>query len=162
MGIVRDAPYEPMVGDPDDHRPDTTWRLAVDPGTGTGTGAGSSSAGLAVLLERCAVGDRIPLHRHDVDEVVTILDGDAAYHLHGEDLQVSSGDIVFIPAGVVHGMANAGDRAVHVHAVFPARKVRMELLERNPAPGTEAEPPMTTVYDFATGDFEVIGPTETA
>ena len=151
MGIVRDAPYEPMVGDPDDHRPDTTWRLAVDPTT---------RAELAVLLERCAVGDRIPLHRHDVDEVVTILDGTAAYHLDGDEQHVSSGDIVFIPAGVVHGMANAGDRAVHVHAVFPARTVRMEMLERNPAPGTEADPPMTTVYDFATGAFEVVGPTD--
>lgn len=155
MGIVHDAPYEPMVGDPDDHRPDTTWRLAVDPGTG------SQHAELAVLLERCAVGDRIPLHRHDVDEVVTILDGDAAYHLHGEEQHVSTGDVVFIPAGVVHGMANAGSRAVHLHAVFPARKVRMEMLERNPAPGTEDEPAMTTVYDFTTGDFEVIGPTTT-
>ena len=152
MGILRDAPYEPMVGDPDDHRPDTTWRLAVDPAAGTE---------LAVLLERCAVGDRIPLHRHDVDEVVTILDGDAAYHLDGDEQHVSGGDIVFIPAGIVHGMANAGDRAVHMHAVFPARKVRMEMLERNPAPGTEADPPMTTVYDFATGDFEVVGPTPT-
>jgi hypothetical protein len=36
----------------------------------------------------------------------------------------------------------------------------MEMLERNPAPGTEADPPMTTRYDFATGEFEIVGPTE--
>ena len=35
----------------------------------------------------------------------------------------------------------------------------MEMLERNPAPGTETDPPMTTIYDFATGDFESLGPT---
>jgi hypothetical protein len=35
----------------------------------------------------------------------------------------------------------------------------MEMLDRNPAPGTEGELPMTTVYDFATGEVEVIGPT---
>jgi hypothetical protein len=44
--------------------------------------------------------------------------------------------------------------------VFPSRKVRMEMLERNPAPGTEDLPPMTAVYDFATGAFEVLGPTQ--
>lgn len=153
MGIARNGPYEPMVGDPDDHRPETTWRLVVDPA------GGGRSADLAVLLERCAAGDRIPAHRHDVDEVVTILDGDAAYHLDGERHDVSTGDVVFIPAGVVHGMANTGDRAIHLHAVFPARRVRMEMLDRNPAPGTEDDPPTTTVYDFATGAFETLGPT---
>ena len=64
-----------MVGDPDDHRPNTTWRLAVDPGTG------SRNAELSFLEERSAVGDRIPLHRHDVDEVVVVIDGVGAYTL---------------------------------------------------------------------------------
>lgn len=36
----------------------------------------------------------------------------------------------------------------------------MEMIERNPAPGTEDRPPMTAVYDFATGEFEVLGPAQ--
>ena len=141
-----------MVGDPDDHRPNTTWRLAVDPGTG------GAVAGLSFLEERCAAGDRIPLHRHDVDEVVVVIDGVGAYTLDGEVNPVESGDVIFIPAGTEHGTTNAGTGALHVHAVFPARKVLMEMLERNPAPGTEGDLPMTTRYDFATGEFEVLGP----
>ena len=66
---------------------------------------------------------------------------------------------MFIPAGAEHGTVNSGDEVLHLHAVFPSRKVRMEMLERNPAPGTEDDPPMTTIYDFATGDFESLGPT---
>jgi len=93
MGIVKRGPLAPMVGDPDDHRPRTTWRLAVDPGTGGRT------AGLSFLEERCAVGDRVPLHGHDVDEVVIVLAGEDTYSLGGKDQEVSSGDVVFIPAG---------------------------------------------------------------
>lgn len=142
-----------MIGDSDDHRPNTTWRLAVDPGTH------GRVAELSFLEERCAPGDRIPLHRHDVDEVVIVLDGTGAYTLGEEVNPVARGDVVFIPAGVAHGTANTGDAALHVHAVFPARKVLMEMIERNPAPGTEGQPAMTTRYDFATGEFEVVGPT---
>ena len=142
-----------MVGDPDDHRPNTTFRLAVDPGTG------GAVAELSFLEERCAAGDRIPLHRHDVDEVVVVIDGEGTYTLDGEESSVESGDVVFIPAGTEHGTHNRGSGVLHVHAVFPARKVLMEMLERNPAPGTEDDPPMTTRYDFATGELEVLGPT---
>ena len=143
-----------MVGDPDDHRPNTMWRLAVDPGT---TGR---VANLSFLEERCAVGDRIPLHRHDVDEVVVIVAGAGSYLLDGVVTEVAPGDVVFIPAGTPHGTVNSGADVLHVHAVFPARTVLMEMLDRNPAPGTEDDPPMTTRYDFATGEFEVIGRTD--
>ena len=142
-----------MVGDPDDHRPNSTWRLAVDPGSG------GRSADLSFLEERCAVGDRIPLHRHDVDEVVVVLGGVGAYTLEGQVDTVESGDVIFIPAGTAHGTVNIGDEELHVHAVFPARKVVIEMLDRNPAPGTADQLPMTTRYDFATGEFEVLGPT---
>jgi quercetin dioxygenase-like cupin family protein len=154
MGIVRRGPLEAMVGDPDDHRPNTTWRLAVDPGTD------GQVASLSFLEEHCAVGDRIPLHRHDVDEVVMVIAGTGEYSLNGEVTDVERGDVVFIPAGTAHGTVNAGDDVLHVHAVFPARTVLMEMLERNPAPGTEGDVPMTTRYDFATGELEVLGPTE--
>ena len=154
MAVARRTPLEPMIGDPDDHRPETTWRLVVDPGTS----CEGPVVELAVLEERCAVGDRIPLHRHDVDEVVTILDGEAAYHLDGDEIAVATGDVVFIPAGAVHGTRNTGATPLHLHAVFPARQVVMEMLDRNSAPGTEDAPPSTTRYDFATGTFEVLAP----
>jgi hypothetical protein len=35
----------------------------------------------------------------------------------------------------------------------------MEMLDRNPAPGTEGRAPMTTRDDFASGEVEILGPT---
>lgn len=144
-----------MVGDPDDHRPNTLWRLAIDPAAAIG---GSPVVQMSFLEEHCAVGDRIPLHRHDVDEMVIVIDGQGSYHLDGEDVGVSAGDVVFIPAGAAHGTRNTGSTPLHVHAVFPSRQVVMEMLDRNPAPGTEGARPSTTRYDFATGSSEVLEP----
>ncbi len=61
-----------MVGDPDDHRPNTRWGLVTDPGDASGR-----VETLAIIREAIAVGDRIPLHTHDVDEAITILAGRA-------------------------------------------------------------------------------------
>jgi hypothetical protein len=43
-----------------------------------------------------------------------------------------------------------------VHAVFPATTIDIDMLERNPAPGTEDEPPRRSRYDLRTGAFEVV------
>ena len=102
------------------------------------------------------------MHRHDVDELVVVVGGTGEYSLDGESHEVQEGDVVFIPAGIAHGTVNNGDGVLHIHAVFPSTTVRMEMLERNPAPGTEGDAPATTVYDFATGTFETLGPTTDA
>ena len=126
MGIARGGAFEQMVGDPDDHRPETTWRCAVDPGTDGRTMA------FTVLEERCGVGDRIPLHRHDVDELVIVVSGEGTYTLGGASHDVHEGDVIFVPAGARHGTANRGNEVLHLHAVFPATRVRVEMLGRNP------------------------------
>ncbi len=65
MSIVEGYRHEPMVGDPDDHRPGSTWALLVDPGDDHGR-----VDALAVISERIGPGERIPLHVHRVDEVI--------------------------------------------------------------------------------------------
>lgn len=143
---------EPMVGDPDDHRPATRWGLLVDPGDGNGR-----VDSLAIIREAIAVGDRIPLHTHDVDEAITILDGVADARLGDESRRIGRDAVVFIPAGTPHGTANAGTTPVEILAVFPATSIEIAMLERNPAPGTESEAPRRSRYDLRTGEFEVIG-----
>jgi quercetin dioxygenase-like cupin family protein len=143
---------EPMVGDPDDHRPDTSWGLLVDPGDDNGR-----VDSLAIIREAIAVGDGIPLHTHNVDEAITILDGEADTRLGDERRRVGAGTVIFVPAGTPHGTRNAGAIPLQIHAVFPATTIEIAMLERNPAPGTEGDAPRRSRYDLRTGDFEAIG-----
>lgn len=141
----------PMVGDPDDHRPKTSWSLIVDPGDSNGR-----VDSLAIIREAIAAGDRIPLHTHDVDEAITIIDGEAEARLGDDRRRVGPGTTIFIPAGTPHGAANIGAAAVQIHAAFPATTIEIAMLERNPAPGTEGDAPRRSRYDLGTGEFEVI------
>jgi quercetin dioxygenase-like cupin family protein len=151
MSIVERTPMEPMVGDPDDHRPNTSWGLLVDPGDANGR-----VDSLGIIREEIAVGDGIPLHTHDVDEAITILDGVADARLGDDRRQVGADAVIFIPAGAPHATANAGDTPLRIHAVFPATTIEIAMLERNPAPGTEGDAPLRSRYDLRTGQFEVI------
>jgi hypothetical protein len=54
---------------------------------------------------------------------------------------------------------NTGDEPLELRAVLPTTRVRMDAIERNPAPGTEDAPPHATTYDFRTGAATVHGPT---
>jgi quercetin dioxygenase-like cupin family protein len=139
-----------MVGDPDDHRPESAWRLVVDPGDTNGR-----VDSLAVVEEAIAVGDRIPLHTHDVDEVIGILDGAGHARLGDGSRPVGAGSLVFVPANVAHGVSNAGGTPLLIMAVFPSASIDIRMLERNPAPGTEADAPRWLRYDLRTGEFEV-------
>ena len=140
-----------MVGDPDDHRPNTSWGLVVDPGDAHGR-----VESLAIIHESIAVGDRIPLHTHDVDEAIAILSGEAEARLGDDTRRIGTGAVIFIPAGVPHATANAGDAPLDIHAVFPATTIEIAMLERNPAPGTEGDAPRRSRYDLRTGNFEPI------
>jgi mannose-6-phosphate isomerase-like protein (cupin superfamily) len=136
-----------MAGDPDDHRPRTTWAVVFDPPREDGPYVGD----LTCLFERIAPGDAIPLHTHSIDEVVVIDRGTGAYRLGRETTTVGAGSVVFIPAGTPHGTHNDGDEPLYIHAVFPSRELDITYLERNPAPGTEGDAPQPSIrFDLRT------------
>ena len=147
MSIVEGYTFEPMVGDPDDHRPETRWALLVDPG-----GPDGRVDRFALITERIAPGDRIPLHVHRDDELV-IVHGRGRYRLGDEERDIGDGAVVFIPAGAVHGLANTGPEPLAVEGIFATTRVWLRYLERNPTPGTEADAPQGgATYDFRTGE----------
>jgi quercetin dioxygenase-like cupin family protein len=147
MSIVERFTFEPMVGDPDDHRPGTEWALVVDPG-----GAAGRVDGLSVILERIGPGERIPAHVHRVDEVI-LPEGPGRFRLGDETLPVAASSVVFIPAGAVHGLVNDGPEPLSIRAVFPTTSVWIRYVDRNPAPGTEGDPPaLPMTIDLRTGE----------
>lgn len=152
MSIVGGGAFDVMVGDPDDHRPNSRWRLVTDPGDDRGR-----VESLAIINETIAPGDRIPLHVHDVDEAISVLEGTGEARLGAESRRVTPGSVVFVPAGIPHGTTNDGEAPLGILAVFPTTTIEIGMLERNPAPGTEADPPRRSRYDLRTGGFEVIG-----
>jgi mannose-6-phosphate isomerase-like protein (cupin superfamily) len=141
VSIVEAFTYEPMVGDPDDHRPNTSWALVFDPPRDDAPYVED----LTCIFERMGPGDRIPLHTHTTSEVVMIDSGSGTYRLADEVRTVGAGTTVFIPAGTPHGLDNEGTSILSLHAVFPSRTLDIAYLDRNPAPGTEGEAPQPPI-----------------
>ena len=147
MSIVEGYTLEPMTGDPDDHRPATRWLPMADPGDDAGR-----VDDLVAIVERIGVGERIPVHIHRSSEVIFV-HGPGRARLGETERDVEDGAVVFIPAGVAHGLVNRGDSSLALEAVFPTSSIWIHYLERNAAPGTEAEaiaPPIT--IDVRTGE----------
>ena len=154
MGVVEHPAYRPlaMEEDPDDYRPRSELAIVIDPGA-----SGYPVAeNLTVFLERIAPGDRIPDHVHTVDEVLFVDEGAIEVRLHDRSQTVEPGAVVFVPAGMRHGFRNVGAGTARIHAVFPAREISIRYLERNPAPGTEGQPPgpplMIDIRELLEGD----------
>lgn len=50
-----------------------------------------------------------PKHSHPGEEIVYVLEGILEYHLEGQaPVTLKAGDVLFIPAGVVHSARNVG------------------------------------------------------
>ena len=84
---------------------------------------------------------RTPLHTHTTDEVVVIDAGAGEYRLGEDRRAVGPGTVVFIPARQPHGVRNVGAMRLDLHALFASARLDITYLERNPAPGTEGDPP---------------------
>jgi quercetin dioxygenase-like cupin family protein len=143
MGVVEGKVFRPLSGDddPDDYRPSSRLAVVVDqPSRDVGF-----VHGLAVVFEEIAPGDRIPVHRHGIAEVVVIDEGAAELRLGDEVRRVGAGAVVFVPASTAHGIRNIGVQVLRVHAFFPSEVVSTHYLDRNPAPGTEGDPPRPPV-----------------
>jgi len=141
-----------MLDDPDDYRPGSRWRLLSDPA------ANPRVEDIAVIVEEMAIGDRVPLHiHHDVNECIVVLEGRDEVRVGDETSLMEAGDSIFIAKGMHHSQRNVGDGILKILAIFPATIIDIEMLERNPAPGTDDDPPQHTMYDLSTGEFWLRG-----
>jgi quercetin dioxygenase-like cupin family protein len=136
VSIIERPEFVPMVGDPDDHRPNTSWAMVVDPVSVDGPYV----TDLLVVLEQIGSGDRIPLHTHPHDEAIVIARGRAEVRLADHLRIVGENAVAMVPKGVAHSI-RAVDGAVRINAFFPTTRIGIAYLERNPAPGTEGQAP---------------------
>lgn len=134
-------------------RPLGPFRLMVD---------GNVSNGRLTLYEGALPVGGPPLHVHDFDEVVLVLDGRLLVQLGDEIDELTSGDFAWLGAGAVHTFANPGPAAVRalglavpsgIEDLFAARGAYLASLPPETPPDL-AE--MAAIY--AAHASQVVGP----
>ena len=59
-----------------------------------------------------------PAHSHPVEEVLTVLAGEAEVWMEEARARLAAGQSVIVPAGHRHGFRNSGTGTLHLHAVL--------------------------------------------
>ena len=93
-------------------RPGVVTRMQVSAVTG--------SVQLCVFQQWCDPGKGAPTHLHAVEEILTVLDGQAEFWLEDERTNLTTGQSVLVPAGRKHGFCNTGTGTLHVQATLAA------------------------------------------
>jgi quercetin dioxygenase-like cupin family protein len=85
-----------------------------------------------------------PPHRHDFEEMFTVLDGEVQVTFRGETLVARAGDTINVPANAPHAFTNAGDQPSRLLCMCaPAGQEEFFALVGQPVTTrTEAPPPL--------------------
>lgn len=99
-------------------QPRDEWR----PGVLTRMIASAAVGGtqLTVFEQWCEPGLGAPTHLHAVEEILTVLEGEAEVWVEAERRRVTAGQSVVVPAGRKHGFRNTGDAILRVQAILAA------------------------------------------
>ncbi len=82
--------------------------------------APAGSAQLCIFEQWCDPGCGAPTHLHAVEEVLTVLAGQAEVWVDGERAIVTARQSVIVTAGYRHGFRNIDETTLHVEATLAA------------------------------------------
>jgi quercetin dioxygenase-like cupin family protein len=94
------------------------WREGVS--TRMLVSAENGAAQLCVFEQWIAPGTGAPTHFHPVEEVLTVLAGEAEIWIEDQRMTVRCGQSAIVPAGKRHGFRNSGNIELHIHAILAA------------------------------------------
>jgi mannose-6-phosphate isomerase-like protein (cupin superfamily) len=100
------------------NQPDEEWRAGVM--TRMRVSAINGGTQLCIFEQWCTPERGAPTHVHAVEEVLTVLAGQADIWVEDEHMPVLPGQSVVIPAGRRHGFKNIGTSTLHVQATLAA------------------------------------------
>lgn len=83
------------------------------------TGASSFIAGVSTFQPGVAV----PMHSHNTDELVTVLEGAGECEVEGDVTPIKALDSTFIPAGLTHCFRNTGAALMRILWVYASTDV---------------------------------------
>jgi quercetin dioxygenase-like cupin family protein len=103
---------------------------------------GEDTAGRYTLIDmHVPPGGGPPPHRHDFEEMFTVLEGEVALTFRGEHLVARAGQTVNVPANAPHGFTNASSRPARLLCICsPAGQENFFLAVGAPV-ATRTEPP---------------------
>ena len=70
-----------------------------------------------------APGTAIPMHLHNVEETVMVLDGEATAVIGEESHDLVAGDTTWLPSGIPHRFINRGAGELRIYWVYGGRNV---------------------------------------
>jgi mannose-6-phosphate isomerase-like protein (cupin superfamily) len=108
------------------------WRPGVR--TRMRASAVSGMAQLCVFEQWCDPGTGAPTHLHAVEELLTVLDGQAEVWLDAEQATLTSGQSLVVPAGRKHGFRNTGAGTLHVQAILASPIFEAAFDDQNEVP----------------------------
>lgn len=103
------------INDPND-LPVEEWRAGVK--TRMLVSAQNGAMQLCLFEQWVTPGNGAPTHSHPVEEVLTVLSGEAEMWLDQQKMVVNTGQSLIVPAGRLHGFRNCGAVTLHLHAVL--------------------------------------------
>ena len=80
-------------------------------------------------LTRFPAGKKVPVHHHNCDEQVTLLEGVAEVEIDGERTSLKRYDTTYIPAGKPHRFVNVGDGPMLILWVYDTDAVTRTFTE---------------------------------
>ena len=115
--------------DPSDTPPEQ-WRPGVE--TSMRVSAANGATQLCIFEQWIAPGNGAPTHSHSVEEVLTVLKGEAEMWMDDFRAIVAAGQSLIVPAHRSHGFRNSGTVTLHIHAVLASA-----VFEATPEGATE-------------------------
>ena len=100
-------------------QPREVWRPGVE--TRMRVSALTGAAHLCIFEQWIAPAAGAPPHSHPVEEVLTVLAGEAEVWIGESKMVIGGGQSLIVPAGQVHGFLNIGTTTLHMHAVLASR-----------------------------------------
>ncbi len=147
--IPSDDPNRALtVADPDQS---SLRRVSIGGGTYTILVDGSDTAGQYCLFDMLIpAGSGPPPHRHDFEEMFTLLEGELAFTFRGRTQTVSAGSTVNIPANAPHSFKNvSGKPARTLCLCAPAGQDEYFLAIGDPVDSRVSPPPALSPDDLA-------------
>jgi len=138
-----DATRKLTLANPDDPM---SRHVAVAGGTYTILVSGKNTAGRYSLIDMLVPpGGGPPPHRHDFEEMFTIVDGEIELTFRGEKHRAGAGSTVNIPANAPHAFKNVSDKPARLLCMCtPAGQEEFFVEVGDPVDSRTAPPPQLT------------------